>query len=67
MKMNNFEAIMIAEGAHPSTEQEYESAWQYLIDTGLCWQLQGWFGRSAQRLIDSGVCSDPSRGKDESR
>jgi hypothetical protein len=24
------------------------SAWQHLIDTGLAWRLQGWFGRQAE-------------------
>ena len=34
-------------------------AWQYLIDTGTCWRLQGWYGRNAQNLIDDGVCKPP--------
>ena len=38
------------------TEDEQICAWQYLIDTGLCWSLQGWYGRKAQDLIDSGIC-----------
>jgi hypothetical protein len=55
--MDNFTAVAIAEGfwAAESEEQIIE-AWQYLIDTGLCWQLQGWFGRNAARLIEAGVC-----------
>ena len=32
------------------------SAWQYLIDTGTCWRLQGWYGRTANTLIASGEC-----------
>ena len=57
--MNNFEAIMIAEGAHGANEKKWVEAWQHLIDTGLCWTLQGWFGRQAQRLIDGKVCHSP--------
>jgi uncharacterized protein involved in copper resistance len=36
---------------------EEVEAWQYLIDTGLAWQLQGWYGRTAQRLINAGYCT----------
>lgn len=55
--MDNFTAVAIAEGfwAAESEEQIIE-AWQHLIDTGLCWKLQGWFGRNASRLIEAGVC-----------
>tara|TARA_A100001011_G_C13655400_1_gene573385 strand:+ start:119 stop:298 length:180 start_codon:yes stop_codon:yes gene_type:complete len=55
--MNDFRAIAIAEGfEEPDTVQEIVTAWQYLIDTGLAWRLQGFFGRTAQRLINEGVC-----------
>jgi len=43
------------DGEEP-TEEELNEAWQYLIDTGLCWKLQGWYGRCAQDLIDAGIC-----------
>jgi hypothetical protein len=29
--------------------------WQYGVDTGQVWGLQGWYGRTAQDLLDSGV------------
>lgn len=54
--MNNFEATMIAEGVDEADEEKQREAWQHLIDTGLCWQLQGWFGRTAEQLINDGVC-----------
>jgi hypothetical protein len=52
---------MIAEGVESATEEEQLEAWQYLIDTGLCWQLQGWFGRTARDLIARGWCSAASK------
>ena len=53
------EAVGICEGFIPvhSTEEELE-AWQYLIDTGVAWKLQGWFGRQAQFLIDNKLCKE---------
>ena len=56
--MSNHEAIMIAEGETPSSKAVYIEAWQHLIDTGLCWTLQGWFGREALRMIEEGVCHE---------
>ena len=57
--MDNFTATMIAEGVvEASSEEEYLEAWQHLIDTGLAWQLQGWFGRTAAALIEGGHCHD---------
>jgi len=57
--MSNFEAIGIAEGfVEAKNEEQYIAAWQHLIDTGLAWSLQGWFGRTAMRLIEEGVCCE---------
>lgn len=55
--MDDITAIGIAEGfiANEGPEHEIE-AWQHLIDTGLCWTLQGWFGRTAEHLIGIGAC-----------
>ena len=55
--MDNFTATMIAEGVEPAeSEEQYIEAWQHLIDTGLAWSLQGFFGRTASDLIEQGVC-----------
>ena len=57
--MSNFEAIDIAEGMkEPKNEEEYFAAWQQLIDTGLAWSLQGWFGRTAKYMIEQGFCNE---------
>ncbi len=55
--MDQYTAVGIVEGfvAAESEEQVIE-AWQYLIDTGLAWHLQGHFGRTARALIAQGVC-----------
>jgi hypothetical protein len=55
--MDNFTATGIAEGFIECDDQEeILEAWQYLIDTGLAWSLQGWFGRTAENLIEQGLC-----------
>lgn len=48
------EGFLEGEGA---TEQEQLEAWAYLIKTGLCWRLQGWYGRTAQWLIEDKIIS----------
>lgn len=42
-------------------QDEILDAWQHLIDTGACWTLQGWYGRTAQSLIERGYCQPPQR------
>lgn len=73
--MTTFDATMIVEGnweladlfdedgesmIEPDEETYLEAA-QLLIDTGLAWQLQGFFGRTCQGLIDAGLCR-PAQG-----
>lgn len=40
-----------------ASEQEQLEAWAYLIKTGLCWRLQGWYGRQATQYINGGIIS----------
>ncbi len=54
-RLNDFKAIEYAEGfgsGENATQDELLCAWQYLVDTGLINRLQGWYGRTAQSLID---------------
>ena len=53
--MNNYDAVMIAEGVIEFYEDKQIEAWQHLVDTGLAWSLQGWFGRTAMDLIEQGI------------
>jgi len=64
--MNAMEAVGIAEGYLPAeNEEQYIEAWQYLLDTGLCWSLQGWFGRTAVAMIKAGQLIVKEPGVDE--
>lgn len=38
-----------------ATMEEKILAWSYLIETKLAWSLQGWYGRQASYLIESGL------------
>ena len=53
--MNDYDAVMIAEGVIEVDEDKQIEAWQHLVDTGLAWSLQGWFGRTAMDLIEQGI------------
>ena len=56
--MDSFTATGIAEGfIEADSEDQVIEAWQTLINTGLAWRLQGWFGRTAHRLIEDGICT----------
>jgi hypothetical protein len=66
--MDIYTATMIAEGAQEAeTREEAIEAWQTLIDTGFAWKLQGWFGRTAEGLIEEGICEPPGRRAAESQ
>ena len=54
--MSNYEAVGLAEGfISAESEEQVIDAWQYLHDTGLAYSLQGWFGRTAQSLLEQGI------------
>lgn len=62
--MNTFDAVGIAEGfIEAESREQVIEAWQTLIDTGLAWKLQGWFGRTAAELIGQGICLEPHESR----
>jgi len=57
--MDNYTATGLAEGfIEAESEEQIIEAWQYLHDTGIAYSLQGWFGRTAQQLIQEGVINE---------
>lgn len=57
--LNPMNAVGMAEGWIEADPDQVIEAWQYLIDSGLAWKLQGWFGRTASTLIGQGICREP--------
>lgn len=56
--ITNYQAVGYAEGFIEASDQDdVIRAWAYLIKTGLCWSLQGYFGRTAGQLIHNGIIS----------
>lgn len=56
--MPNVSDIMRFE-AGEMTEDEVIEFFQGMINTGVVWQLQGFYGRTAVQLIEAGLC-DPA-------
>ena len=57
--MDNYKAVGLAEGfIEAESEEQVINAWQYLVDTGLVWQLQGSFGTMAKNLINEGIINE---------
>ena len=56
MILDDYTAVGIAEGFIECDDQKkIIEAWQHLHDTGLAYQLQGWFGRTATNLLIEGI------------
>ena len=54
--LSQFDVVMIAEGVQePASEEQYIACWQYLHCSGLAYQLQGWFGRQANAMLNAGL------------
>lgn len=65
--MTHLDFIINFESGEITTEDELVSGFQAMIDDGIVWSLQGNYGRTAVRLIDSGLCHAPDKTKRMSR
>lgn len=55
--MADVDAIIRYEQGEMDVDETFDF-FQGLIDTGLAWQLQGHYGRTAEVLISEGYCHD---------
>lgn len=54
--MDAYKAIGLAEGwIEVQSDDDIIEAWQYLHETGIAYQLQGWYARRAKDLLDAGI------------
>lgn len=60
-KLTLSEAVLIAEGEVEVEEDKFIATWQWLIDTGHAWELQGFYGRAAASYISNGLCTMPKQ------
>lgn len=59
--VDQLDFIIRYESGQIEDEAEFVAGFQHLIDTGLAWQLQGHYGRTAAVLIENGSCTAPER------
>ena len=62
-QMTTIDAIDIIDGFVAGSAQDVIDAYQYLIDTGIVWNLQGRYGRQAQHLIEVGLCTNSTNNQ----
>jgi len=55
--MTTLDAIMLIECDDDATTEQFVDAFQLLIDDGIVWKLQGFYGRTASQLIADGYCT----------
>ncbi|TNC70342.1 hypothetical protein [Rubellimicrobium roseum] len=58
-RMDNFRAVMIAEGVEETDDRNLiRAAWQHLHDTGLAEHIGGWLRDECRRLLAFGVIAE---------
>jgi hypothetical protein len=57
--MDQVDQIIAYENGELS-DDDILALFQDLVNSGLCWQLQGSYGRMAARLLDAGLIRDPA-------
>ena len=55
-EFNMLDFIMDFESGEIDSEEDLIFGFQQLINSGDAWRLQGFYGRTAQALIDAGHC-----------
>lgn len=59
MSNNDFVGQIVAFETGELSDEETVEFFQALVNSGLAWQLQGSYGRTAQAMLDAGVISSP--------
>ena len=52
---NNFGDYLSLYEEGKLTDEKVKKLFQYLVDTGMAWKLQGFYGREAQALLEEGI------------
>lgn len=47
--------------AYGMKTKDVQKAWQGLVNTGMAWKLQGWYGRTAADMLASGYIKPPKK------
>lgn len=60
-EMSLYIASSIVEGfsGEEDSQEDIHTAWQWLLDTGHCWHLQGFYGRTVTELLEAGLLLPP--------